>query len=259
MNYQKIELENLSVTLIPACMQNYIYLLTWSGGAAVVDPGDAEPVLEVLRAESIKPGWIIATHFHGDHVAGIPPLKQATGAQVIGPGGGGRSEVDVGVREGDTALVGPLEFQVLETPGHTLRDTSFYCADHGILFCGDTLFACGCGRLFEGSPADMWSSLRKLRELPDETLVFCGHEYTLDNLDFAMSIDPDNPALKKRQQQAKALRGEGKPTIPSTIREEKQTNPFMRSDCADLKAALGLGKADDVQVLAEIRSRKDRF
>jgi len=259
MTCQKIQLANLSVTLIPACMQNYIYLLDWSGGAAVVDPGDADPVLEVLRANSIEPGWIVATHFHGDHVAGIPKLKKATGAQVIGPGGGGDVEIDIPVTEGEIASVGPLKFQVFETPGHTMRDTSYYSAENGILFCGDTLFACGCGRLFEGGPAEMWTSLTKLRALPDETLIFCGHEYTLSNLDFAVSIDPENEALKKRRQQAKSLRSEGKATIPSTIGEEKQTNPFLRCDEPELKASLGLEDADDARVFAEIRSRKDSF
>ncbi len=259
MSIETIELENLSITLVPACMQNYIYLISWSGGAAVVDPGDAEPVLAFLKRESIDPGWILATHLHGDHVAGVPGLKKAKGAKVIGPKGSGLHEMEIGVKEGDSVTVGPIEFTVLETPGHTLRDTSYYDAGNGVLFCGDTLFAGGCGRLFEGGPADMWASLLKLRKLPDQTLVFCGHEYTLNNLEFAVSIDPENDALQRRLRGAKALRNAGKATIPSTIGEEKQTNPFMRSDNLELKTALGLEDADDVEVFAEIRSRKDRF
>ena len=258
-NLEQVEGGDLSVTLIPACMQNYIYLLRWDGGAAVVDPGDARPVLDVLEAESIDVGWILATHFHADHVAGIPELKRATGAMVVGPVGGGNAKIDVGVRAGDTVSVGPVCFQVLETPGHTMRDMSYHDAGRGILFCGDTLFAGGCGRLFEGGPEDMWSSLEKLRALQDHTLVFCGHEYTVGNLEFAVSIDPGNEALLARRKEAEVLRKAGKATIPTTIGEEKKTNPFMRSDDPDLQVALGMKGAANADVLGAIRSRKDDF
>jgi hydroxyacylglutathione hydrolase len=248
----------LTVSLVPSA-DNYIYLLEWAGGGAVVDPGSAAPVLRQIEQRGVRVNLILATHRHGDHVAGIPEVKRKTGARVVGPKGAGVPEVDREVSGGDRVDVGPVEAEVIETPGHTSTDITYYLAGAGIAFCGDTLFAGGCGRLFECGPDVMWSSLRKLRDLPGETQIFCGHEYTQDNLAFAATVDAGNPLLQDRIARVKDLLKRGEPTIPSTIEVERATNPFLRSDVDALRNAVGLADADPASVFAELRARKDRF
>jgi hydroxyacylglutathione hydrolase len=167
--------------------------------------------------------------------------------------------LDETVKEGDTYRFGTQEVRVFETPGHTSGHISLWFPEASVLFSGDTLFALGCGRLFEGTPAQMWHSLLKLRLLPDETRVYCGHEYTLSNAKFAVTVDPNNSALKERAADIAVLRDSGKPTIPTTLGVEKATNPFLRADDADVAAAVGLAGADPVEVFGEIRRRKDTF
>lgn len=251
----------MHVRLIPAKSDNYIYLLTEGDATAVVDPGEAEPVLKVLEAEGRGLDLIINTHHHGDHIDGNAALVAKYGAKLIGPASETKRipGMDETVAEGDEIEFAGHKAQVFETPGHTTGHVCFYFADAGVLLSGDTLFALGCGRLFEGSPAQMWDSLLKLRALPDETLGYCGHEYTQSNARFAVSIDPDNAALAERAAQIDAARAAGKPTIPFRLGDEKVTSPFLRADDPAMQAALGMAGADPVAVFAEIRGQKDRF
>jgi len=253
----------LRIEQVPVLTDNYVYLIHEpdSGETAVVDPAVAAPALEAAD----RLGWhithILNTHHHGDHTGGNLAIKRTTGCTIIGnrhdatriPG------LDVGVAEGDTIRIGDQVAHVFEVPGHTVGHAAYWFGDASALFCGDTLFSIGCGRLFEGSPAQMWDSLFKLRALPPETRVFCAHEYTEANVRFALSIDPDNPALIARADQVARLRAEGRPTVPSTLENEIATNPFLRADHPGLAAVLGMAGADPVAVLAEVRARKDRF
>lgn len=231
-----------------------------TGATATIDAGEAQPILQALK----ETGWTLTdiwvTHHHGDHVDGIPELKKATGAAVTAPieDMGRVPMVDRGVREGDHITLGNIEATIISTPGHTSHHIAYYCPQDGVVFAGDTLFALGCGRLFEGTAADMWSSLQKLRALPPATKLYCGHEYTQSNARFALTVDPDNAALQQRAKEIDALRAKGAFTLPSTIGVENATNPFMRADDAQIAARLGLGKAPAVDVFAELRARKNR-
>lgn len=252
----------LEVELLPVLGDNYLYLLhepasdTWG----VVDPAAAAPVLERLRQRDAGLDWAFVTHHHADHIAGLAELKAATGCRAVGP----RAEagrifgLDQLVADGDRVAFGTLAAEVLETPGHTRGHVSYWFPEAEALFCGDTLFALGCGRLFEGDAATMWRSLGRLAALPDTTRVYCGHEYTLSNARFALTIDPDNAALRARAAEVEALRAKGRPTIPSTIGLEKATNPFLRAADPMIRRRLGLERAADAEVFGEIRRRKDR-
>lgn len=253
----------LLIRQIPALGDNYIYLLhePQSRATAVIDPAEAAPVLDALR----ETGWplthILVTHHHYDHTEGNLPLKAATGAKVFAartdrdriPG------IDVEVVDGDRVALGSAVAAVIAVPGHTRGHLAYWFRDDAALFCGDTLFAIGCGRVMEGTPAQMWNSLCRLRALPPETRVFCAHEYTEANARFAVTVDPDNEALLKRRRHVEALRATGKPTVPSTLAEELETNPFLRADKPELQSALGLeGHAPD-EIFALIRQRKNAF
>lgn len=232
-----------------------------SGATASIDAPEAAPI----RAELEKRGWaltdIFVTHKHQDHIDGIPALKEAYSATVTGPAksAGETGLYDRTVGDGDSFDFAGHEVRVMETPGHTLDHVSYTIPDQKLLFCADTLFAVGCGRVFEGNAAMMWDSLTKLRALPDDTTVYCGHEYTLANARFAVTVDPDNEQLAARLNEIEALRAEGKPTLPTTIALEKATNPFLRADDDAVAAAVGLAGADPVEVFTEVRSRKDSF
>lgn len=252
----------LDVELIPALSDSYFYLLrdTASGTVAIVDPGDPAPVIERLDREHLSLDVILNTHHHADHIGGNKALKQRYGARIIGPAADAHriADLDQKVAEGDVVKVGDATATVLETPGHTSGHIAFWFADDEILFCGDTLFAMGCGRLFEGTAEQMWSSLRKLRSLSDSARFYCGHEYTLSNARFAAGIEPANRRVAERLKQIEAVRADNRPTIPSTLGEEKRTNPFLRADDPDLAAAVDLPNANAVDVFAEVRARKDR-
>jgi len=247
----------LEIELIPILSDNYVYLIhePSAGVTGVVDPGVAEPVLARLEERGLSLDWILATHHHPDHVGGIAPLKKATGCRVVGPSGS--VPVDMTVGEGDRFELGEATAEVFETPGHTRDHISYWFEDDRALFCADTLFALGCGRLFEGTAAQMWSSLEKLRALPDDTRVYCGHEYTLSNARFAVTVDPSNGALASRLKEIEALRQASRPTIPSRLGVEKRTNPFLRPDDPEIRKNLGMESASDAEVFGEIRRRKD--
>jgi hydroxyacylglutathione hydrolase len=253
----------LEIVPLPAFKDNYIWTLRQGKNAAVVDPGEADPVKTYLAREGLTLVAILATHHHPDHVGGIAELVAMTKVPVFGPKGEPIPALTHPVGQGDKAEIPALGaiFSVLDIPGHTRAHVAYYGLDS--LFCGDTLFACGCGRVFEGTPAQMLASLSKLAALPDETKVYCGHEYTLANIKFARAVDPGNAALAAREERAKALRAAGRPTLPSTLGEERTTNPFLR--CAEpvvVESAnkyLGSRIGDPVSVFAAIREWKNRF
>jgi hydroxyacylglutathione hydrolase len=247
------------IEIVPCLSDNYAYLVKSGDTCAVVDPSEPGPV----RAALARTGWrlthILNTHHHLDHTGGNLALKQETGAVIVGPGKDAARipGLDVGVDEASGWSFDGRKVTVLEVPAHTRGAITFVI--DGNAFTGDTLFAMGCGRLFEGDPAMMWTSLSKLMTLPDLTAIFCGHEYTESNGRFALTLEPGNPALRGRMRQTQALRAEGRPTVPSTMAMEKATNPFLRPDSAEIRKTLGMERADDVAVFGEIRARKDKF
>jgi hydroxyacylglutathione hydrolase len=251
----------LQIELVPCLTDNYAYLVHDAEAklTAVVDPSEPEPVKEALARHGWKLTHILNTHHHFDHTGGNIPLKEATGATVVGPEKD-RDRIpgiDVGVTEAAPWAFGKHSVPVLEIPAHTRAHIAFVFDD--AVFTGDTMFALGCGRLFEGTPAMMWSSLSKLMALPDTTRVYCGHEYTQSNGRFALTLEPDNQALVKRMREVDAARAKSVPTIPSTIGLERQTNPFLRPSSPEIRQTLGLVHASDVDVFAEMRKRKDNF
>ena len=253
----------LIVETVPVLNDNYVYLLhePEEGVTGVIDPAVAEPVMERLSEKGWSLDWILSTHHHADHTAGNLDLKQATGCKVAGPGkdAAGIPGIDVKLADGDRFQLGKAEAEIFETPGHTLDHISYWFSGANTLFTADTLFSLGCGRIFEGTPAQMWSSLQKYAPLPDEALVYCGHEYTQSNARFALTVDPDNGALQARAKEVDQQRAAGKPTIPTTLGLERATNPFLRPADPMIRKQLGMEAASDVEVFAEIRRRKDNF
>lgn len=253
----------LTVRLIPLLSDNYAYLLreSGSGKTGVVDPSVAGPVLAVLSEAGLKLDVILNTHHHSDHSGGNLELKAATGAKVVGPAAD-RDRIpgiDVALADGETFAFGDSVATVLDIPGHTRGHIAFWFAQDNAVFSGDTLFSLGCGRTFEGTADQMWRSLSRLRDLPPETRIYCGHEYTQSNARFALTVDGANPALQARSREVDALRARGAPTIPSTIGVERASNPFLRADQPELAAACGLAGARPADVFGELRRRKDVF
>ena len=253
----------LDVHQIPVLDDNYVYLARCAdtGATAAVDPAVAGPVLAAASSLGWRIDRILNTHHHGDHTGGNLEIKAATGCTVVGPAAD-RDRIpgiDVALDEGDSYSLGRQVARVFFVPGHTRGHIAYWFADSEVLFCGDTLFAMGCGRLFEGSPAQMWDSLSKLKALPGETRVYCAHEYTQANGRFALTVEPGNAELVRRMEAVDEARRHGLPTVPSTLAEERATNPFLRPESAELQERLGLVGAAPVAVFAETRARKDSF
>lgn len=247
-----------------ACLaDNYGYLIRdrETGDVAAIDTPDARAINTQLDAAGWRLTHILNTHHHWDHVGGNLALKDKWGCQIIGPKAEAEQipGLDVAVGDGDVVMLGASKAMVYDTPGHTSGHIIFYFPEDGAAFVGDTIFAMGCGRLFEGTPAQMWASLSKIAALPAQTKLYCAHEYTQANAAFALSVDPANAQLQSRAHEVDRLRAEGTPTIPTDVAIELRTNPFLRAGEPELQAALGMSGANAVEVFAETRRRKDNF
>ena len=239
---------SITAEALPILSDNYAWLLRGSDGhVAVVDPADAGAVITAVEKMGGRLDTILITHHHDDHIAGVDAVRERFGARVVGAASDAHRlpRLDQAVKEGDKVALGDTDATVIDTPGHTIGHLSFFIGDGGVLLCADTLFSLGCGRLLEGTAADMFGSLQKLAALPPDTLVCCGHEYTQSNARFALTADPGNEALRARAAEVDRLRASNQPTVPSRLADEKAENPFMR--------------AADPATLADLRTRKDRF
>lgn len=253
----------LELVTIPCLSDNYAYLVhdAESGETAVIDVPEAAPILRALDARGWRLSAIWITHHHSDHIDGIPELRAATGAMVVGAEADAHRlpPLDLALPAEGAFTIGRYPVETFPVPGHTVGHIAFHIPDARLVFTGDSLMAAGCGRLFEGTPAQMWASLSRLAKLAPDTLVCSGHEYTASNLRFALTLEPDNPTLISRNDRVTGLRREGRPTVPVPLSEECDTNPFLRAHLPSLKSAIGRPDASDAESFAEIRARKDRF
>ncbi|MBY0349381.1 hydroxyacylglutathione hydrolase [Tabrizicola sp.] len=253
----------LELVTIPCLSDNYAYLIhdAETGQTAVIDVPETGPILAALEAHQWRLTDILITHHHDDHIQGVDALRARTGARVLGAAADAHRlpRLDQTLTEADTVFLGRDPARVIDVPGHTLGHIAFHFPDSRLCFTADSLMSGGCGRLFEGSPAQMHASLRKLAALPPDTLVCSGHEYTAANLRFAATLEPDNPQLTSRIAEVAARSAKGEPTVPVRLQIELDTNPYLRVHLPALKTAVGLPDADDVTVFAEIRARKDKF
>lgn len=253
----------LDVHPVPCLKDNYAYLVVdrASKVTACVDPSEVDPVLEALDRHKLKLHFILNTHHHTDHVGGNIDLMTRTKCKIIGFRGDARRIPGIDELLEDQAIcnLGVSQFQALHIPGHTKGALAYYFAEGKAVFTGDTLFSLGCGRLFEGTPEEMWSSLLRLKRLPSDTRLYCGHEYTEANGAFALTLDPDNKHLIEHLEVVHSLRQKGKPSLPSVLALEKFANPFLRCDDLDFKKKIGFQKALPEEVFAHIRSLKDHF
>lgn len=257
-----------SIELLPALADNYIYVVSDSdlGLAMVVDPGDADVVLRYLRKKDLHLALILNTHYHTDHIAGNAKLQKEYGAPIVGPDKEKHriEGITRGVDNNDVVTFSDLRGQVMDTPGHTSGHISFYFPALKALFCGDTIFSLGCGRVFEGSAAQLWQSISSIRNLPDDTMLYCGHEYSEKNAKFAMLLDKNNSELKLRVAEITDQRRKDLPTLPVKLSDEKKTNPFMRVDCPDFmktltKNGFPVEGTDPAAIFGALRAAKDRF
>ncbi len=253
----------LEIRQLPILSDNYIYLIRdpSSGAVGVVDPAGVTPVLREVERSGWKITHVLNTHHHQDHVGGNYELKWLTGCKIVGPAVDDRRipGIDFRVNDGDVFLFGDAKAEIIFVPGHTTGHIAYWFRDSNALFCGDTLFSIGCGRVFEGTPAQMWQSLLRLRALPPETRVYCAHEYTQANIQFALTVDAENEALRRRAADVNDARAHGRPTVPSLLSDEIAANPFLRADQPELAEAVGMVGKDAAEVFAEIRRRKDIF
>ena len=235
------------VILVPVLSDNYSYILKSDNHVAVIDPGEAAPIIKKLEELNLKPDFILNTHHHGDHIDGNAALTSKYGSKLIGPQKETSriDKIDKGVSENDIFQIGSEEIHVFETPGHTTGHICFWLPHSKILFSGDLLFAMGCGRAFEGTAEDLFHSIAKIKDLPSDTKIYCGHEYTLANAEFSITVDQDNNDLQSRYEEVKAARNKGIPTIPTSMEIERKTNPFLRAETAE--------------ELSKIRALKDSF
>jgi hydroxyacylglutathione hydrolase len=251
----------LEIHQFPCRSDNYGVLAhdAETGATASIDAPDEAAVRAALRTTGWRLTHILTTHHHADHVAGNLGLKAEFGCEIAGPAAEAARipGIDRGLREGDEIAVGGIAARVIETPGHTAGHISYHLPEAGVAFVGDTLFAMGCGRLFEGDAETMWRSLTKIAALPDDTRLYCGHEYTLQNAKFARSVEPGNAALAAREAEVEALRADGLATLPTTLAAERATNPFLRAASAEIRSRLGLEDARDADVFAALRKLKD--
>lgn len=253
----------LEIIQVPVLDDNYIYLIhePIAGETAVVDPAIAQPVIDTLNEKGWTLNFIYNTHHHWDHVGANLELKEKTNCKILAsefdrariPG------IDKVLKQNDKIKLGAQVLNIIETPGHTLGHIVYYFADCNALFCGDTLFSMGCGRLFEGSAKQMWTSLQLLKKLPKQTQIYCTHEYTQSNASFALSIEPDNIQLQKRAQAVNQLRTENKATVPSTMEQELATNPFMREHSLSIQQTINMKDRSNIEVFAKIRELKDNY
>ena len=255
----------IEIVPIPAFSDNYMWAIvdTKTGRTLIIDPGEAHPVIDFLEKNKLTLAAILITHHHHDHTGGITALISRYPIPVIGPLNDGVTSLTKKVNEPDEITITnfPLTFSVLAIPGHTKGHIAYYAK--GMLFCGDTLFAGGCGRLFEGTAAQLYHSLQKIAALPDDTKIYCAHEYTVKNLQFAALVEPENSEIQSRLQKVKTLRENNLPTLPSLLSEEMATNPFLRCHQTSVKSSLenhaGKQLADKIEIFAELRQWKDRF
>ncbi|HEU4616824.1 MAG TPA: hydroxyacylglutathione hydrolase [Gammaproteobacteria bacterium] len=256
-------MSGVEVHMFPCLKDNYGFLLhdRASGVTAAIDTPEVEPIVRELDAKGWTLTYILNTHHHGDHAGGNLRLKALTGCRIVGPKADAARipGIDIEVGEGDAFDFGGHAIEVFDTPGHTRGHIVYLLRDERIGFVGDTLFAMGCGRLFEGTPDQMWTSLRKILSWPDDTRLYCAHEYTQANARFALTVEPGNRALVERAAEVDGLRARNRPTVPTTLALEKATNPFLRPSSAHLRETVGLPAASDVDVFARTRALKDAF
>ena len=256
-------MSRLEIHQFPTRGDNYGVLVhePASGATAAIDAPDAEDLLAALQEKGWTLSHILTTHHHHDHTAGNAIVKRMTGCTIVGPAKESSSipGIDITVEEGDSVEIGGAKARVIETPGHTKGHVSYHFPDDDVVFVGDTLFSVGCGKLLEGDAKMMWSSLTKLADLPPKTALYCGHEYTNNNCRFALTVEPENDALRARAAEVADLVEAGKPALPTTIAQELATNPFLRPSSPDIQKRLGMEGQELWKVFGEIRRRKDRF
>jgi hydroxyacylglutathione hydrolase len=256
-------MSTLEIHQFPCLDDNYGYLIhdPASGLTATIDTPEVDAINAALVEKNWSLDFIFNTHHHHDHAGGNLELKAQTQCEIIGPAADidRIPGIDRAVGEGDTVMLGDWVFQVHDTPGHTRGHIVFHCAEAAVGFVGDTLFALGCGRLFEGTPEQMWHSLQKLLSWPDQTLIYCAHEYTEANARFALSVEPENADLVSRANEIRIARAQGVPTVPTSMALEKKTNPFLRPHSSNLQETIDLVGQNDVEVFARTRELKDNF